>query len=248
MPWRFVKGEEHKDPEVNGEVKPPEKTDAELLAETVNSAVGTALATALKPISDALGTVATRVESVEQRFSKPPEKHDNGGEGNGETTVSYPSVFDDEDAAIGTRVVRAVAPIMQQQYEMQANLNFNEVKSEYEAKGYGELFAQFGDKIRGLVASAPLVTNDGKPYRGDKEYIRRVFNMVFGEAAIQKGVKLGGKDQGFFLESTGGSPDAAGGNGGQVTGLTQEQITFAKKNKIPLDAYKSTVSKMKFVN
>jgi len=223
-------------PEANGGNGEPKKTDAELLAETINGA----LTAALKPVTEAVGAVNARVEAFEKRFEKKPPENNEPEE--------FASVFENEDLAIGQRVVKAVGPLYQRQLAFEAKSNFNEVKQEYVAAGHGEILAQFGQKIEELLNATPLIDGQGQPHRGNKQYIRNTINMVLGEAAMSQGMRFGGKDRGFFIESAGGSSEAAGGYGRQDDGLTEGQRRVFSRMKVPVEDAKKTVSKLKFIN
>jgi hypothetical protein len=189
----FNREEQHvEDPEVkpNGEVKTQEKSPAEMIAESITSA--------LQPVVTQLGEFRTKLDAVEAATKKPEKQEPAPGEN------VTPSVFDSEDAAFNTRL----GPIVAQQLAMEARITYGEVKQEYVAKGYGEMLAQWDGEIQKVLDGSPLVTGDGKRCRGDKVYIRNVINMVFGEKALASGVKFGGRDRGFFTESAGGSNDS----------------------------------------
>lgn len=239
MPWKFGTSENPNNPEAPNTPAAgtaptvPEKTQAELLAE------------AMGPVITAIQSVTSKVEALEGRFpaTRQPEP--------GETKPQFASVFEDEDSAIGQRVVAALTPVYQQQLEMQADINREKVLKEFEAKGFGSTLTKFADRINTLLDGTPLVQPDGKgqmkPYRGDKEYIRNIINMVIGEAAAAAGLRVDGKNGNFFIESAGGG--AEGGSGAVVNdGLTEGQRKVFNRMGIPLKDGAATVGKLKFLN
>lgn len=219
----------------------PNKSAAELIAES------------LKPLTDTLTGVSTTLQAVNQRLeavetaTKRPPKTENTA---GPTKVS---VFDDEEAF----AAQTVAPVLLKQYELEATLSRDRVRQEYERKGYGEVWAAFEDQINAALAQTPLVrqNNEGAwvAWRGDPASIRNTVNMIFGQAAIAANVKFGGKDKGFFLETT--TSGETGGNGTPAgDGLREDQRRVFARMKGPdgkpisADAIKATMSKLKFVN
>jgi hypothetical protein len=209
---------------------PPEKTPAELLAESLRSG--------LEPVMAKLTEVSTRLDTVEQATKRPARDATEGA------PPSRVSVFDDEDAAIAQRM----APLFQRQLETEARMTYNEVKSEVTAKGYGEVFEKFGAQIEQTLEGSPLVGPDNKLCRGDKTYIRNVITMVIGAEAVKAGLKFNGRDRGFFIEGAGGSADGGVGTGPVNDGLNDAQRKFATKHGLSNDQMKASVAKLKFVN
>lgn len=239
MPWPFPEKKESADPNnaeaASGEGGAPAKTPAELIAESVSAA--------LKPLTDSMAALSTKVDAVEAA-TKRPAKVENT------EPRARTSVFDDEDAAINERVY----PLAERTLALEARMARNEVKIEYATKGYGEVWAQFEADINTVLENSPLVDGSGKLCRGDAGYIRNCVNMIFGKAAMAAGLKFGGKDKGFFIESAGGE---VGGGGGSVTvddGMTEGQRKVFNRMKGPdgkpitVDAAKKTLGKLKFIN
>lgn len=228
----FNREEQHVDPEIKpGEAtKPPEKTPAELIAESV----GAAVTEAFKPITAKLNEFDTRLAEA----TKKPEPRQQTPE-----HPETPSVLDNEDLAFATRLT----PFLLRQYEVEAKMARNEIKSEYVAKGWGDVWAANEAEISAVLDGSPVVGGDGKPVRGNLSYIRNVVDMVIGRAAQKAGLKFGGKDRGFFVETAGGESNGAG-SGPVDDGLTADQRRVFNRMKVPLDKAKETVSKLKFVN
>src|SRR5690242_5311904 len=101
----------------------PKKSDAELLAETVTGAI--------TKLGETVSAVVGKVDALEQRFQQKPNQNETKHE-----QPQFASVFEDEDAAIGQRVVAALGPVYQQQLEMQADINREKVLKEFVAKGF----------------------------------------------------------------------------------------------------------------
>lgn len=204
----------------------PEKTQAELIAESVSAAI--------KPLVDANTALSSRLESIETNTKRPTPAT---------TPTERTSIFDDEDAAFAQRV----GPVMQRQLVTEAKLAYNDVKSEYVAAGYAELLTKYESQVIETLNNSPLVTQDGKVCRGDTGYIRNVIDMVFGRAARESGMKFGGREKGFFIES-------AGAEGGTSTpspaddGLTVEQRRVFNRMGVPTADAKKTIGKLKFIN
>ena len=200
------------EPEVKTEeVKAPEKTPAELIAESLGAA--------LKPVTDTLSAINSRLDAVEQSTRKP------------ERTVEpteVPSVFDSEDAAFAHRI----GPVMIRQFELEARMVRDDVRREYERAGMGDLWVQFEGEINRELEGSALVQPNGqggvKPLRGDPAYIRNVVNMVIGRAAKEAGMRFDGTRKTFFLEGANGS---AGNSGPEIVadGLTEEQRRVATR-------------------
>jgi hypothetical protein len=204
----------------------PEKTPAELIAE------------ALAPLVESQKTFQTtlndRLTALENN-TKPREKP-------APTKPDEPiSVLDDENAAFAQRMT----PLMIRQLEFEAGVTKDRIKREYETAGYGELWTQFGAEIDQIVDSTALVTGDGKVFRGDPQYIRNVVDMVFGRAARKGGMKFGGKDKGFFLESASSGTEST--DQSTSDGLTESQRKVVTRMGVPLDQAKKVMAKLHFV-
>lgn len=232
MTWPFNKAKveetnvpANNNPEVGNTV--PEKTPAELIAESVTAA--------MRPLLDAQNAANARFDSLEARLPKPVA-----------TAVvadELPSVFDDENAAFNRRV----GPLAQRQLETEAKIALGEVRQEYAARGFGDAWGQFDAEIKSILENSPLVDSKNNLCRGDAAYIRNVVDMVFGRAAIKAGMKFGGKERGFFTESAGGD----GGNtsvGPVDDGLTEGQRKVFNRMGVPTTDAKKTLAKLKFIS
>lgn len=207
--------------------KPPEKTPAELIAE------------AIKPLVEAQTAANTalnaRLDAIEAQTKKPEKKPD----------VQQPeivSVLDDENVAFAQRN----APIMARTLEIEARLSKADVKAEYEAAGYGELWSQYAAEIDAAVDGAPLITNDGKVFRGDKAYIRNCVDMVLGRAARKANLRFDGKNKGFFLEPASSTSEQAARV--EADGLTDNQRKVMQRMGIPLEQAKKIMGKLDFIH
>jgi hypothetical protein len=160
-------------------------------------------------------------------------------------------VFEDEDAAIGQRVVAALGPVYQQQVEMQSEINRDKVIKEFQAKGFGPTLEKFETRINQLLDGTPLFQSDGKgghkPWRGDKDYIRNTINMVIGEAAAAAGLRFDGKNQNFFIEGANGG-DGSSSVSTPNDGLTEGQRKIFGRMKVTSAEAQKTIGKLKFVN
>lgn len=175
--------------EVKPDAKPPEKSQAELIAESLKAT----LPEVLKPLQDKLGEFEVRLTEATR---KPEPKVE---------PKSAPSVFDDEDAAFATRMT----PMFQRQLEFEARIEKQNVIAEYREMGFSELLKQYAKEIDDAIDNAPLVTNgaDGQPrtVRGSRAYISNCIDMILGRAARQGNVRF--KESKFFLEDASGSAD-----------------------------------------
>jgi hypothetical protein len=207
-----------------------EKSPAEMLAES--------LATANRPLMERLESLTRELEAVKTQTTRPVAAAE---------PTSVASVFDDEDAAFAQRI----GPIAMQNLTLAAKMAYNEIKQEYHNKGYGEVFGQFEDDIKGILEGSPLLQADGqggsKPCRGDYGYIRNVIDMVIGRAAIKAGMKFGGRDKGFFIEGAGGS-DGSSGNAVPEDGLSDSQRRVFSRMKVSSEDAKKTMAKLKFIS
>ncbi len=201
--------------------RPPEKTPAELIAE------------ALKPVTDGFSEMRTRMQTLEEQTKPQPKPAPRPDE--------PVSILDDENLAFAQRLT----PILARQFEMESTIVRDRILREYQNSGYGDLVGQFADEINTLLDSAPLVTADGKPFRGDPQYIRNVIDMVLGRKARAAGMRFDGKSKGFFLEPGSGSPN--GGAEAPVEGISEGQRKVAERMGIPLDKAKDVIKKLHFV-
>jgi len=217
------------DPEVRPET-PPEKTAAELIAE------------ALQPLSQAITEQANaqkeRFEKLEQSLKRPEPAH---------REENQPlSVLDDENAAFAQRLT----PLLARQLETEARLTRSEVKAEYIANGFGDLWNQYEKEINQIVDASALTQPDGqggfKALRGDPQYVRNVVDMVMGRAARTAGMRFDNKSKSFFIETGGNGAEGAHAPVGD--GLTDNQRKVAQRMGIPLEKIKATTSKLVFVN
>lgn len=223
MAWPFNSEEK---PNGDGESKPPEKSPAELIAESVSAA--------LKPFADRLDNLATDMASVKES-TKPRQPE--------AKPMDLPSVFDNEDAAFNLRLT----PIMARQLELEARVALKDIKYEYQSAGFGDLWSQYESDINSILEQSPLVDGNNKLLRGNPDYIRNTVDMVFGRAARKAGMRFDGKNKTFFLESAGGD----GGPGFAEThedGLSADQRKVFQRMGVPLDQAKKTMAKLKFVS
>lgn len=224
MTWPFEKKEEIVNPEVNDskkeEVKAPEKSPAELIAEALN------------PFKDALNA---RLDAIENSVKRPEPKPTQVGQ------PEFTSFLDDENVAFAQRAT----PLMLRQLELEARIVKNDIKAEYERAGYGDLWAQFEKEINDVLEGSPLATGDGRPQRGNPDYVRNVVDMVFGRNARKAGMRFDGKAKGFFLET------GASGEGRpqepQNDGLTDGQRKVFSRMRVSTDDAKKVLAKLKFV-
>jgi hypothetical protein len=230
MTWPFPEPKNTPSVEVGdgkGETKPPEKTPAELIAES--------LTTALAPVLAKLGEQDARFAKLEDQ-TKPREPK----------PVVQPnetiSVLDNEDAAFAQRMT----PLLARQLELEGRVVYGEIKSEYIAAGYGDLWTQYENEICTVLDSSPLVGTDGKPQRGSPQYIRNVVDMVLGRAARKAGMRFDGKSKGFFLETGGSSTDAPPSD--KADGMNDNQRKVIARMGIPLEKAKETMKKLVMVN
>ena len=225
MTWPFDKPENKVTPEEKPEQK-PEKTPAELIAEAIQSN--------LKPVMD-------RFDAQDQRFAKLEEQTKPREPKTPENTEGPVSVLDDENLAFAQRMT----PIFARTLELESRIVRDEIRVEYEKAGYGDLWAEFSGEINSVLDNAPLATNDGKPFRGDPQYIRNVVDMILGRAARKGGMRFDGKSKGFFLEAAGGSSDAS--RGSESDGLTDAQRKVMARMGVPTEKAKEVIKKLHFV-
>lgn len=207
-----------------GENKPPEKTPAELIAESLAG-----FKTELTARFDELGN---RLNTVEQSVKRPEPVV----EGN-----QPPSIFENEQAAMAGYI----GPVYLRQMELEARVVLSEVKQEYVGAGFGDMWREFEKEIKAVLDGSPVAGADGKPIRGNPDYIRNTVDMIFGRAARQKGVRF--KDQTFFLEGAGG--DAGGGNSNQPNdGMSEKQRKIFQRMGIDPKEGAKTMGKLTFIN
>lgn len=230
MGWPFKEEKTNTDP-TNAETKEGgvgetkvEKTPAELIAES------------LKPLTEAVGKINDRLTHFEERVVTKPEREER-------TEREQPvSVLEDENVAFAQRLT----PFVLRQFEIEARMVKTDVKQEYVSAGYGDLWNKYAAEIEDILGKTPLATGEGKPFRGDPQYIRNTVDMVFGRHAREAGLQFDGKSKGFFLEtSTSGdgrstSPEADGLNDGQRK--------LMQKMKISPEDAKKVMSKLTFVS
>lgn len=229
MTWPFDRPVNQPSVEEGHEEAPVEKTPAELIAES--------LSTALKPVMDKLTEQDQRFATLEEATKRPERTAVEDGE-----RPQPISVLDDENAAFAQRMT----PLLARQYEIEARIVKKDIRDEYVAAGYGELWSKYVKEIDATIDGSPLVTNDGKSLRGDPQYIRNVVDMIFGRAARGAGMRFDGKNNGFFLETATGSVDNSAVT--EQDGMNEGQRQVASRMKIsPADA-KKVMGKLKFVS
>jgi hypothetical protein len=230
MTWPFPENKPNPNPaEVGGDGKPPDtstKTPAELIAD------------ALKPLVDSQTAFQTKLDerlTLLENQTKPAPRP--------QPQPNEPiSVLDDENAAFAQRMT----PIFARQLELEGRVVKNDIKGEYAAAGYGELWAQYENEINSILDASPLVDGNGKTQRGDPQYIRNVVDMVLGRAARKAGMRFDGKSKGFFLETGGSGSDAPPAD--KVDGMNESQRRVVQRMGIPLDKAKETMKKLVMVN
>jgi hypothetical protein len=228
MTWPFDK-ENPPNPDASkneGAEKKGEKSPAEIIAESLSAG--------LKPVTDTLSALSTRLDAIESNTKKPERKAD---------PVEAISVLDDENAAFAQRMT----PMLLRQLELESRVVKNDIKAEYAAAGYGDLWAQFETEINSVLESSPLVNGEGKTMRGDPQYVRNVVDMIMGRAARKAGMRFDGKSKGFFLETAGNN----GGEGRNETvsdGLSDGQRKVFGRMKVSTDDAKKVMAKLKFVS
>lgn len=212
------------DPELKPEA-PPEKSPAELIAESVSAA--------LKPYIDGQAARDARLDTIEANTRRPEPRVE---------TPETVSVMDDEATAFAQRL----GPLVLRQLETEARLALADVKQEYANGGYADAWAKLEPEINKTLNGSPIVGGDGRPLRGNPDYIRNVVDMVFGRAARAAGVRFGGRDKGFFLETTGGGDENTGAH--VEDGMTPEQRRVFTRMGVPLADAQKTMTKLKFVS
>lgn len=230
MGWPFEKNNnpevtekpgEQPNPDPANAAAKPEKSQAELIAE------------ALAPLREGFNSLKDELAAVREQTRRPerqPEQH------------QPTSVFDDEDAAFAQRMT----PVLARQLDIESRLVKSDIRKEYEKAGYGELWEQNEAAIDDILARTPLVDTNMQPQRGNPDYIRNTVDMVFGRAARKAGLRFGGKSQGFFLESAGGSSDATVPDA--EAGFDAKQLKVLKRMGVPLESAKKIMSKAQMVS
>lgn len=199
------------------------KTQAELIAESLKP---------LTALTENFTRMSQRLEAIEAQTKKPEAKREN---------VESISVLDDENAAFAQRMT----PLLIRQFELEARIVKDEIKTEYVAAGYGDLWGKFAVEINKIIDESPIATGEGKPFRGDPQYIRNVVDMVMGRHAREAGMRFDGKSKGFFLETGGNGTEHSGAP--QNDGLTEGQRQVFGRMKVSLDDAKKVMGKLKFV-
>lgn len=226
MSWPFEKKEEVNPAEAKpaGEEKPvAEKSPADLIADS------------LRPVVESINSLSTRFDELQQNVVRKPEER--------RDPVQPTSVLDDENVAFAQRLT----PIMLRQLEVEARLVRSDIQREYNRAGFGEMWEQFEGEINQVLEGTPVVNGEGKPLRGDPQYIRNVVDMVLGRAARKAGMRFDGKNKGFFLESASG--DAGHGRSEPETdGLSDGQRRVMQRMKISTEEAKKVMAKLKFVS
>ncbi len=212
-------------------------------AETGETKVGTEktvaeqIAEGLKPFNDSIAALNGRFDSIESKMvtrrdtSEVVERQE----------FNPTSVLDDENVAFAQRL----GPVMLRQLEVESRLVRADIQREYEKAGFGELWEQYADEIGKVLDGSPLLTADGKTFRGDPQYIRNVVDMVLGRHAREAGMRFDGKSKSFFLETAGGH-----GNDNlesKADGFSESQRKLLQKMGVPIDDAKKTMGKLQFV-
>lgn len=202
---------------------PPEKTPAEILAES------------LSPFKDSIESLRTDLANLKESLKKPeaPPRAD---------PAQPISVLDNEDAAFAQRMT----PLLARQLELESRVVYNDIKQEYTHSGFGDLWDKFETEIRKMLESSPLVNAEGKPLRGDPQYVRNVVDMILGRAAREAGIRFDTKTKGFFLEPAGG--DAGSLPKPEADGLTESQRKVLSRMGVTAERSKDIMKKLQFVN
>lgn len=226
MTWPFDKQPDANPAEVGPDGKPkaaekqPEKSPAELIAE------------ALRPLVEGNTKLQERLAAIEEATKKPEPK----------VEANQPmSVLDDENVAFAQRLT----PLMLRQLELEARIVRNDIKAEYASAGYADLWAQYETDINKILEGTSVISADGKPLRGDPQYVRNVVDMTFGREARKAGMRFDGKAKGFFLETGGGGDGLT--RQPENDGLTEGQRKVFGRMKVSLDDAKKVMGKLKFV-
>lgn len=226
MGWLSKPGDINPEAPVVTPGEPPAKTQAELIAESV--------AAAMKPFADGMAALNQRVGEVADQTRRPAAPAE---------PMALSSVFDDENAAFQQRM----GPLLVNQLTLSAKMAKDEVRREYERKGFGDVWQQFEQEIDSVLDASALVDTTGRELRGSKDYIRNTVDMIFGRAAVKAGVRFDGKKSTFFLEGAGGGTEVSAG-GAVNDGLTEQQRRAAAKWGMTVEQMKGAKDKLAFVN
>lgn len=214
-------------PEVSGENGHVEQTPSEA------DKIAASLSGAMEKITAKLSEMDSRFAKLEEQTRKPEPK--------APQPDAPTSVLDNEDLAFAQRM----SPLLARTLEVESKVVRSEIKAEYVAAGYGDLWAKFGKEIDEILDKSPLINNQGQAHRGDPQYIRNVVDMIFGRAARSAGMRFDGKSKGFFLETATGGNE---GTSGPVSdGLSEAQRKLLGKMGVPLDKAKDVIKNMTFV-
>lgn len=224
FPDQDKKEDQVPDPEkkVDEKAKEPEKSPAELIAES------------LKPLTDAFNAMKAEVDELKVKTTPKDKKE-------------ITSVMDDEDQAFNDRLT----PIMKKTMELEAEQNLGKVEREYQKQGFGDLWEENRKEIETEIAGSELVTfvkGEVVPLRGNPVYIRNIADMVIGRALKKSGVRFDGKDKKFFLEDATGEETVITKREKVNEGVTKSQIQAANRFGIPIAQYRAAMAKLKFVD
>ena len=207
------------------EEKPPEKTPAELIAES------------LGPLTEGLNTLRSEFEALKRPKPAPVVPNE------------PPSVLEDENAAFATRLM----PVIAKQWEIEARMVFADIEKEYRNAGFGDLIDENRAKIINSLERTDLARFDqdrkiAVPLRGDPDIVRGILDQVLGQAVRTKGIRYrGGKEANFFLEDSTGETSFIERKHPETEGLSPKQVQFARKMKIPIADYQKSAKKLDFV-
>lgn len=222
------KPEEPKPAAGDPEVKPGEKKEDD-------KDVATIIAEALKPFGEQFSAMRAELDSL-----KAPKPAAPGA-------PEIPSVLDDENGAFNARLT----PVLAKVYESEAKMVANDVEREYRSAGYGDLWDENRAEINKELEATPLVREVGGKivaHRGDAAYIRKVADMVIGQAVRKGLLKYDGRDKKFFLEDASGDTSIIGRKPLDSDGLSKKQIEAAKRFGIPLADFKKAKDRLDFVS
>jgi hypothetical protein len=240
MAWPSFGGGKEGEKPVNAEVGEGDHRQVEAGGKSPADLIAESLSGFEARITERFTALDGRMNTVEQQTAKPVARVEN---------PETPSVFENEDGAFASRV----GPIAARQLELEARMVKAEVKAEYVAAGFGEMWSKFEHDITGQLDASALVQPDGgggvKALRGDPGYVRNVVDMILGRALRAKGIKFdGGKDR-FFLEDAGGSGNAGpSAEALAAEGFTNDQLRVIRRMGIPLEDAKKSKAKLTFVN
>ncbi len=228
MAWPFDKDKDQagQPPKAGEGDKTPEKTPAELIAESVT--------VALKPVTEQLAGFASRMEQVEQRLTpKKPE-----GAASEPKPPAPPSFLDDEEGAFNARFNAALGPMAVIVYETRADGVKDRVR-----RSYGDTWTAFEKEIEEFLSKQDV------RLRMNEAYVRNCVDMLVGRKAIESGYRFDEKTKKFFLEPAGGGTDNQG-TPAPDAGLTERQrkaVTSFTKHGMTLDEYTKAMKQLEFV-